>query len=68
MKEALVPMLACGVTEAGEVLMPGRVTEVREVLVIGGIVVVELVYSVGCVHSTDLKTNSPTVVFPGDRN
>lgn len=54
------------VTESREVLVIGVVTE-REVLMIGGVVLFKL-SSVGCVHSTDLKTKSPTVVFPVDRN
>lgn len=71
-KEALMPMLVVVVTEVGEVLMPDGVTvvvvtEVGEVSMPDGVTVVELA-SVDCVHSMDLKTNSPTVVFSADRN
>lgn len=78
-KETWMPRLACGVTEVVDVLMPGVVTEVtdvlppggveeeKETLVPGGVTVVKLDL-VGSLHSTNSKTNSPTVVLGVDRN
>lgn len=77
-KETWMPRLACGVTEVvvlvpgvvtevTDVLPPGGVEEEKETLVPGGVTVVKL-YSVGSLHLTNLKTNSPTVVLVVDRD